>query len=139
MTKKKALRYGLSALLIAGLLLGGNALLKVKQYKAEVAAMEIGTIKPAEIPDGTYTGACDVGLVQAKVAVTVKQGRLEAIELLEHKNGKGAAAEVVPERVIAAQSLSVDTVSGATSSSKVILKAIENALTAQEGSPDGGQ
>lgn len=139
MTKKKALRYGLSALLIAGLLLGADALLKVKQYKAEVAAMEIGTVKPAEIPDGTYTGACDVGLVQAKVAVTVNQGRLEAIELLEHKNGKGAAAEVIPAQVLEAQSLGVDTVSGATSSSKVILKAIENALASPEGSPDGGQ
>jgi uncharacterized protein with FMN-binding domain len=43
-------------------------------------------------------------------------------------NGKGKPAEVIPQKVMDAQSLQVDTISGVTSSSKVILKAIEKAL-----------
>ena len=53
------------------------------------------------------------------------------IVLIEHKNERGAAAEEITDKVIAAQSLQVDTISGATSSSKVVLKAIENALNSQ--------
>ena len=48
--------------------------------------------------------------------------------MLEHKNGQGTPAEVIPEKVVETQTLEVDIVSGATYSSKVILKAIENAL-----------
>jgi uncharacterized protein with FMN-binding domain len=54
--------------------------------------------------------------------------KIEYIELVKHKNGRGGPAEIIPIKVVEAQSLDVDIVSGATSSSKVILKAIENAL-----------
>jgi uncharacterized protein with FMN-binding domain len=47
---------------------------------------------------------------------------------LEHRNGQGEAAEVIPQMVVDAQSLQVDAISGATFSSKVILLAIEDAL-----------
>jgi uncharacterized protein with FMN-binding domain len=47
---------------------------------------------------------------------------------VKHVNGQGKPAEVITEKVIETQSLQVDVVSGATYSSKVILKAIENAL-----------
>ena len=64
----------------------------------------------------------------AKVSVTVKDNKITDITLLNHKNERGKPAEVIPEKVLKAQSLQVDTISGATNSSKVILKAIENAL-----------
>ena len=60
--------------------------------------------------------------------VTVKNHAITDIDLLKHQNGQGKPAEVITERVLAAQSLKVDTVSGATMSSKVILLAIEDAL-----------
>jgi uncharacterized protein with FMN-binding domain len=40
----------------------------------------------------------------------------------------GRPAEAITERVVAAQTTQVDAVSGATGSSRVILKAIENAV-----------
>ena len=66
--------------------------------------------------------------VSAKVSVTIKDHRIESIELLEHNNGQGAGAEVIPSIVVEKQTMQIDTISGATYSSKVILKAIENAL-----------
>ena len=53
---------------------------------------------------------------------------IKEIELKKHDNGQGFPAEIIPGKVVEAQSLEVDIVSGATYSSKVILKAIENAL-----------
>ncbi|NCC85175.1 MAG: FMN-binding protein [Clostridia bacterium] len=48
---------------------------------------------------------------------------------MKHVNGMGQAAEALPSQVVEAQTLQVDLVSGASFSSKVILLAIEDALT----------
>ena len=81
------------------------------------------------LPDGTYEGECDVGFIYARAAVTVRDGRIASVDLLAHENGRGAAAERVPESVVEEQRIGVDAVTGATNSSSVIKKAIEHALT----------
>ena len=87
-----------------------------------------GDIDLSNVADGTYEGVYDADLIQVKVAVEVKDHNIKSIDLLQHDNGKGAPAEAVIPEVIASQSLEVDTVSGATNSSKVILKSIEIAI-----------
>ena len=61
--------------------------------------------------------------------VRVQDHIIKDIEITKHRHDKGAAAEKITEDVIRKQSLQVDVVTGATASSKIILKAIENALT----------
>jgi len=56
------------------------------------------------------------------------QARKSSGAIIEHFNGRGEKAEAIIPRVIEAQSLDVDVVSGATGSSKAILKAIEDAF-----------
>jgi uncharacterized protein with FMN-binding domain len=64
------------------------------------------------------------------VSVEVTGGRIQSIEILEHRNLLGRKAErQIPSRVLNAQSVQVDTVTRAAASSMVILKAIEVALT----------
>ena len=70
--------------------------------------------------------------VYAKVEVTVQNGVITNIDILEHKNRRGSHAEVVVDRIIEEQKIDVDAVSGATNSSTVIKKAVENALTAEK-------
>lgn len=82
----------------------------------------------ATVPDGSYTGSCDNGLVAATVQVTVAGHAITEIQILEHRTGTGKPAEVITGQVVAAQNLAVDKVAGATMSSATILKAIENAL-----------
>lgn len=83
------------------------------------------------LANGNYEGECSNGLVYAKVVVTIQDHQLQHVKILEHRNGKGQAAESIPNTVVAEQSLSVDAVSGATVSSQTILKAIENALSVE--------
>ncbi|SHJ32895.1 Uncharacterized protein, contains FMN-binding domain [Geosporobacter subterraneus DSM 17957] len=97
-------------------------------YRKGIAQISISDVDLSLIPDGIYKGFYEVVWVGAEVQVTVKNHRIEKIDLLHHKHDKGISAEIIPSRVVDAQSLWVDVVSGATSSSKVILKAIENAL-----------
>ena len=53
-----------------------------------------------------------------------------ANQLSSKKYDKGKPAKAIVPKIVDAQSLEVDAVAGATNSSKVIKKAIENALTA---------
>ena len=64
--------------------------------------------------------------------VTVQNGAITNIDILEHKNGRGSSAEAVVDRIIEEQKIEVDAVSGATNSSAVIKKAVENALTGEK-------
>lgn len=97
-------------------------------YKKTIKEIKIENVDLSTISDGKYTGSCDASYIAAEVSVTVKDHKIIDISLLKHKNERGKPAEVIPGKVVEAQSLKVDTISGATNSSKVILKAIENAL-----------
>ena len=89
---------------------------------------KIEDVDLSKISDGKYTGSYEMFPVSAEVAVTVKAHQISEIDLIKHVNGKGTAAESIPDAVVKTGSLKVDAVSGATYSSKVILKAIENSL-----------
>lgn len=82
-----------------------------------------------QIVDGTYPGTCDNGLVKVRVEVEVQNHEITGVRLLEHDNGLGGAAEAITDTIVQQQSVEVDAVSGATMSSKTILKAVENALS----------
>ena len=99
-----------------------------KEYRRIVDEIEIENVDLRQVADGRYTAEVDAILVRARVAVDVQDHQITAIDLLEHEHGRGEDAEVLPAQVVEQQILKVDTISGATSSSKVILEAIELAL-----------
>jgi len=103
----------------------------LQQNLNSLAQLPIEDVDLSEVDDGTYVGSYEMLPVSAEVAVTVMDHKITAIDLVKHNTGKGAGAEVLPGEVVKTGSLQVDTVSGATYSSKVILMAIENALKNQ--------
>jgi uncharacterized protein with FMN-binding domain len=128
--KKKTIIFSMiGVILVIGIVALSLYLKSVKNYKDTVKAMIIQDVDLTNVPDGTYTGECNVDIVYAKVKVTVKDQAITNIDLVEHKNGKGKPAERIVDDIVKEQSVKVDTVSGATNSSKVIMKAVENALT----------
>ena len=90
----------------------------------------IGISSPdlTSIKDGSYTGECKTELVRAVVRVDVLNHKITNVSIIKHECGLGKKAEKITNDIEKAQSLEVDTISGATYSSKVILKAVENAL-----------
>lgn len=118
-------------LVIAVIFVGGKIVMA--RLEADLKALEsmpIAQIDLAAVADGVYAGSYSVFPVSVEVSVTVKDHAITDIQLVKHTNGQGKAAEAIPGLVIEAQSLAVDSISGATYSSRVILKAIENALLA---------
>ena len=81
-----------------------------------------------KIADGSYQGNSKVGPVRVTVDVAVRNRTITSIDLVKHFNGRGKAAEAIVPMIIQAQSLEIDVISGATASSKAILKAVEDAL-----------
>lgn len=122
----------IGAILTAFLLLGGLFLAKylkaINDYQTQVSAIAFADIDISSVPDGVYTGEYDVNIIYAKVEVTVEEGEITSISLLEHRNGRGSPAEAIVGKIVREQTLDVDAVSSATNSSKVIRKAVENAL-----------
>ena len=128
--RNKAVLIVVSVLLVIGLLAGGLYLKSIGDYKAKVNALTFDEIDLTKVVDGVYEGQCDTGVVRARVQVTVRDHQMESIALLEHENGKGTPAEAILDQMVRCQTTAVDVVSCATCSSKVIRKAVENAITA---------
>lgn len=123
LTVVMVLVVGLSAAFFLGLQM------KLREFSKEIRSIDIQSIDLSKVADGEYTGEYYVNeSVGAAVNVSVENHRITGIEFIEHKYGKGKKAEEITNSVIRAQSLQVDTISGATGSSTIILKAIENAL-----------
>ncbi len=105
-----------------------NIVSELKNGEQTLSTMTFTDINISSIKDGTYTGEFKAGLVFVKVKTTIKDEKITDIKLIEHQNGKGSAAESIISNIIAKQTTDVDMISGATISSKVIRKAIENSL-----------
>lgn len=100
----------------------------LKALVNDVKSITVSNPDIANIADGIYVGEYSVTPVYVKVEVSVTEHKITNIKIIEHENGLGGKAEKIVDDVISRQSLEVDAVSGATVSSKCIIKAIENAL-----------
>jgi uncharacterized protein with FMN-binding domain len=129
--KRKRKAHGVSAF-FAVLLVAAHVvfnIIGVTAYQNQVGHIAVVAVDLSEIPDGMYVGECDATYIFVRVRVTVKSGEITDIELLKHRNERGQSAEAVVGNMIERQKTDVDAVTGATNSSKAIMKAVENALT----------
>jgi uncharacterized protein with FMN-binding domain len=97
----------------------------------QIKSMDISHVDPATVPDGEYTGEFPFRQRYLyRVKVTVKSGRIADIEVLENGTENEYAEKglgVIP-RILRKQSPKVDAVSGATVTSKALMKCVEKAL-----------
>ena len=126
--KKKIVLCAVMLFLLVGLVWGVYYLESVTDYKQAVKETTFEEINISDIPDGVYIGEYDVNFIYAKVEVTVQNGEITNINILEHRNERGKAAEAITNKIVDEQKIDVDAISGATNSSTVIKKAVENAL-----------
>jgi uncharacterized protein with FMN-binding domain len=118
-------------LMVIGLVIVGAGVVIINQIEANLkplSTMQITEVDLTKIEDGEYTGKYSAVPVTAEVKVKIEDHQIISISIVSHQNGQGAPAEVIVDHVIAQQSVAVDTIAGATYSSKVILLAIRNAL-----------
>ena len=128
LSRKRILSFTAMFLFLIVLIFTAAYLKSVADYKRAVKETTFSNLDISDVSNGVYVGEYDVDFVYAEVEVTVQNGVITNIDILEHKNGRGNSAEVVIDRIMKEQKIEVDAVSGATNSSTVIKKAVENAL-----------
>ena len=92
--------------------------------------LPIAHIDLAQALDGSYDGQYTYGRFTYRVAVVVPDHRMVTDRVLNNRSTRHALlAEGIVDRILQQQRNDVDAVSGATTTSKALLKATENALT----------
>ncbi len=83
----------------------------------------------SHLSDGDYTGQVEMGGFTYILSVEIDDNRIQDIRILNNRNSSYSRhAEAVLFRIIEHQNANVAGITGATTSSKVLMKAVENAL-----------
>lgn len=94
-----------------------------------------------DLTDGVYKGTGTGYAGDITVTVQIKDKQIVAIDILSSSDDAAffKRAQAVIDKIIKGQTLDVDTVSGATYSSRGIISAVKNALTGEKDSGTTGQ
>ena len=124
----------LLVLLVVLAVFGGTQWSRLMKEHREAASLPLNAVDFDRLKDdgvyhGTYQGGM-YGWRAGECDVTVTNGRVTDIRLVSTQDpgGGNADQELLYNRVIEAQSLQVDTISGATLTSNGWLQCVENAL-----------
>lgn len=122
---RKRILLGLALVLVVMI-----AVTAVSRYQeiGDLRRLQITDLDLTNVADGVYTGAYGKQVLSAKLQVTVTAGQIADIQVLEPSNGLGKAGNQMISSVLSAQSLQVDIVTGASATSKLVLRTVEEAL-----------
>jgi uncharacterized protein with FMN-binding domain len=134
--RKRKGRGCLIALLVIVVILGiggGIGWTFLSKEHREAASLPLNAVDFDRLSDGKYHGAYAGGMYKWRVNecdVTVADGKVSVIQLTgsQDPGAENTDVDMLYARVIQAQSLQVDTISGATLTSKAYLQCVENAL-----------
>jgi len=101
---------------------------KIQDDLEYLKVIQIEDVDLNSVEDGTYLGEYSCFPVSVIVEVDIVSHKIVDLTIIKHDNGQGEAAEIIIDNVIDSQSLELDSIAGATYSSRVILLAIEDAL-----------
>lgn len=126
---KKAMIIILSIVGVIVLTIGGCVLYMTNGLETG-KNLVINSVNLAQVNDGVYTGTYNGGRWTNEVAVTVSNKKISQIDVVKTVSFETPdVTHTVINNVIEKQDTKVDTVSGATITSKAYLKSIENALS----------
>ncbi len=123
----------LGVLVLTGGIAGGIGWSRLMKEHREARSLPLNAVDFKKLKDGKYHGAYAGGMYKWRANecdVTVSSGKVADIQLAGavDPGSKNSPPQMLYDRVIKAQSLQVDTLSGATLTSKAYLQAVENAL-----------
>jgi len=114
------------AILIIFLLFPIGNYFSLKNYRN----MPIEDVNLIAIEDGNYLGEKDISGFIYKVEVSMNSHVISDIQILQNRKSSYARyAEAVIPRIIKNQNANVNAITGATTTSKALMKAVENALS----------
>lgn len=128
MSKKRRNYLIVFAIIVILTAIGAYFVIQISDNLDYISEIPIQEVDLSTIEDGEYIGEYEVFPISVIVEVEVLNHQIVNITVIKHNNGQGEEAESIIIDVIDYQSVQVDSISGATYSSKVILLAIKDAL-----------
>lgn len=112
-----------------------------KNIKEDTQEEEQKAVGPFELEDGVYKGTGTGFAGDITVSVQIQDKQIVSIDIISFSDDEAffTRAKAVIDIIIEGQTLDVDTVSGATFSSRGIINAVKNALTGEKDSNETGQ
>jgi len=101
---------------------------RVAKVQAKLDMLEMGAIEPGKLTDGRHRGSSLGYTGPLDVTVTVRGGRIADIAVQHTEKIHQNAPEIIPRRIVEAQSLKIDAITGATVTSQAIVDAAFQAL-----------
>ena len=118
----------LSIGIFLGVILATSSIMQYLQL-VHFRNLQINEINLNQINDGYYTGTASFGF-EYEVGVQIENHAIAKIDILKNRDSFYARqAEGVKYKIIREQKINIDAVTGATTTSKVLLKAVESALS----------
>jgi len=120
-------------IVIVLVIISGIAVMFMTKGMGAVKKVELKELNLSGIPDGTYEGHFDGARWTNTLKVTVADEKITAITIISPPSYvEDDFSNKLINSVLAKQSLDIDVVSGATVTTKAMLKAIENALSGKQ-------
>lgn len=112
-----------------------------KSIKEDTQEEEKKAVGSFELEDGVYKGTGTGFAGDITVSVQIKDKQIVSIDIISSSDDEVffTRAKAVIDKIIEGQTLDVDTVSGATFSSRGIINAVKNALTGEKDTNETGQ
>lgn len=112
-----------------------------KSIKEDTQEEEKKAVGSFELEDGVYKGTGTGFAGDITVSVQIKDKQIVSIDIISSSDDEVffTRAKAVIDKIIEGQTLDVDTVSGATFSSRGIINAVKNALTGEKDNNETGQ
>lgn len=125
---KKRILIVLGIFLGLFLIFGVSVYMQIRKNTDYILSQDIQDLNFSAYEDGVYQGEYYSEDIGVRVFVELEDGQVTSISYEDHLYGKGEKAEMINQDILASQSIMVDDVSGATTSSRCIKLAIMNAF-----------
>ena len=120
----------ISAVVLAVVVVGVTFLTVSDQSLEKYRRMPVKDIGAAGIPDGFYTGESAIGNFTYRVNVEIRSGRITDISEVGGRHSAYVEyAQGIFSKIIQDQTANTDAITGATTTSKAYMKAVEDALS----------
>ena len=130
--KRNQISKILMAVALVCLMAGGYMIARRKARFREAASLPFYKIELSTINDGTYEGKTYTSFLHLQLNVTVKDHKLEAIDVLENDGIDGETARPIIQKMIEQNSVVVPAVKGAELGSLVYISCVSSALNGAE-------
>ena len=110
---------------------------RTRKYYKQAAQLPFYNIQPADVADGTYRGKVYTQFMHVQLDVSVKDGRLTGIQIIENEGAYGKKVAPIIDEMISQNSSVVAAIKGEELASIVFVACVDDAL--HKGVSDNGQ